>query len=313
MKYRRALVTGGAGFIGSHIVQALAQEEIETVIIDDLSTGSRNNINSNINFIEADILDEVKLEQALIGVDVVFHNAAKVTIRGSVDRFFEDAKTNVLGTLNLLRGIKRSNVKKLIYASSMAVYGDAKRLPITEIHALNPNSPYGIGKMAAEKYCLEFGKMNNIDVICLRYFNTFGIRQTFTPYVGVITIFINRFLEGKSMIIFGDGMQIRDFISVKDIARANILAMKGNFHNDIFNVGTGVGTSINNLVEIIMNLFNNRIQKEYAPKQNGEPSDSIADVSKIKNMMGFEAKDKLANELPKIVEWIKVRKQKNAQ
>lgn len=312
MKFKRALITGGAGFIGSHIVDALLKEGVEPVVLDDLSMGRRENIPSGVRFIEADILDEGKIKCALERVDIVFHEAARVSIRNSGTQFYEDAKVNIMGTLNLLKGLGKSRVKKLIYASSMAVYGEAEKLLISEQHPLRPASPYGISKLTAEKYCLELGKAMNIDVVALRYFNTYGIRQTFTPYVGVITIFINRLLEGRSPIIFGDGEQVRDFVSVKDVARANILAMKANCSNEIFNIGTGKGTTVNQIADLLIQCFGDRVTKEYAPRQLGEPGSSIADISKIQKDMGFKPNGVLMNELPFVIKWIKQNRERDA-
>ena len=309
MKYKRALITGGAGFIGSHIVDALIKEGIEPVVLDDLSMGKKENIPRGVKFIKASILDDKKLHSALEGVDVVFHEAARVSIRASVSQFLSDAQVNIMGTLNLIDQLKRSKVKKLIYASSMAVYGEARSLQIAEDHTLNPTSPYGISKLAAEKYCLELVGALGIDVVALRYFNTFGIRQTHTPYVGVITIFINRLLENRPPVIFGNGKQIRDFISVKDVARANILSMKRTCKKEVFNVGTGIGTSVNQIADLLLKYFGNRFSKQYAPEQLGEPGSSIADISKSRKALGFKADIRLKENIPEIIEWIKRGKQ----
>lgn len=305
MKYNRALVTGGAGFIGSHIVDALIKEGVEPVVLDDLSMGKKENIPRGVKFIKASILDDKKLHSALEGVDVVFHEAARVSIRASVSQFLSDAQTNIMGTLNLIDQLKSSKVKKLIYASSMAVYGEARSLKIAEDHPLNPTSPYGISKLAAEKYCLELVGAKGIDVVALRYFNTFGIRQTHTPYVGVITIFINRLLENRPPVIFGNGKQIRDFISVKDVARANILSMKCTCKKEVFNVGTGIGTSVNQIADLLLKYFGNKFSKQYAPEQLGEPGSSIADISKTQKALGFKADIRLRENIPEIIEWIK--------
>lgn len=313
MVFKKALVTGGAGFIGSHIVETLLKESIEVVVLDDLSMGRRENIPSDIQLIEADILDEAQLKLALEGVDVVFHEAARVSIRNSVTQFYTDAQINIMGTLNLLKKLSESKVKKLIYASSMAIYGETKGLPITENHPLHPNSPYGISKMAGEKYCLELGKAMGIEVVALRYFNTYGIRQTLTPYVGVITIFIDRLLDGKAPVVFGNGEQIRDFVSVKDVAKANILAIKGDYSGEVFNVGSGEGTTVNDLADFLVGYLNSNVIKEYAQKKLGEPGDSIADISKIQNVMGFEVKYRLKDEIPYIIEWINGKREKGAK
>ena len=229
MEYRTALVTGGAGFIGSHIVDELLKEGLRVVVYDNFSMGIEENItkSNSLKIVKGDILDFNKLNDAMKGIDIVFHEAAKVTVRNSVSNFLEDAETNILGTLNVIKGIINNNVKKMVYASSMAVYGE-KNTSLNETDMPSPLSPYGISKHTAEIYCMNASKNFGFNCICLRYFNVYGPRQTFTPYVGVIQIFINKLLNAEPLIIFGDGNQARDFIYVKDIAQANILAMKGN-------------------------------------------------------------------------------------
>src|SRR4030042_57865 len=286
MKYKKALVTGGAGFIGSHIVDRLIKMNIETLVMDDLSVGCRKNVNKKAKLIIGNILDYNKLKKVMKGVDIVFHNAAKVSIRHSFANIYEDADTNIMGTINVLKAMVENKVKKVIYASSMAVYGENK-LPIPESGILEPISPYGVSKLAAEKYCLLMGEINHFDVVCLRYFNTYGPRQTFTPYVGVITIFINRLLKNEPPVIFGDGKQIRDFISAWDVANANILAMKSNITGKTLNIGTGKGTSVNQIASLLIKKINPKIKPRYAAIQSGEPRDSIADVRKAKKLIGF--------------------------
>lgn len=311
MKFKRALVTGGAGFIGSHIAEELLSNKIEVVILDNLSIGRVENIPKDAEFIKGDMLDERKVKRALKGVDIVFHNAAKVSIRASMRKFTDDAKVNIFGTLELLKALKGSQVKRFIYASSMAVYGTVEYIPIDEKHALNPISPYGISKLAGEKYSLIICDSLGIDVISLRYFNTFGKRQTLTPYVGVITIFINRLLACQRLTIFGDGNQIRDFVSVKDVVAANILAMKADFKKAIFNVGSGTGTSVNQIADMLIETIGTHSQvKEYMPYQPGEPGSSIADIRLAERDLKFKIKHVLKDEIPEIIRWIKNDKKK---
>jgi UDP-glucose 4-epimerase len=288
----RALVTGGAGFIGSHIAAKLVGRGIETIIVDDLSMGKRENVPSGADFVGADVLDYETLKKLVGDVDAVFHLAARVSIRNSIVNFYDDAQVNILGTLNVLKAIADKKLRddkktKLVYASSMAVYGDAERLPLAEDHRLNPISPYGISKLTGERYCLRLANDCGFDAVALRYFNTYGPKQTLTPYVGVITIFINRLLKNQPPLIFGDGRQIRDFVYVGDVAEASILAMEKDIGNQVINVGTGRGTSVEQIAQILIDRIAPGTEASYGPKQAGEPADSVADTSKIEKMLGF--------------------------
>lgn len=305
MKYRKALVTGGAGFIGSHIVEALLKRGLDVVVLDNFSIGKRENIPPGATVIEGDIMDFKKVNSAVNGVDIIFHQAAKVSIRSSVTEFYSDAQTNIMGTLNIWHAIKGCPVRKFIYASSMAVYGNPRYLPIDEEHPKEPLSPYGISKLASERYCLNLGPQMGIDTVVLRYFNTYGPRQTLTPYVGVITIFINKLLEHKSPIIFGNGNQIRDFISVKDVVEANMKAMDVDCSGEVFNVGAGIGTNINKIADTLIQKMGGGLSKEYTAPVAGEPGNSIADISRAENILGFKACYKLEDEIDTVIEWIK--------
>lgn len=305
MEYKRAVVTGGAGFIGSHITAQLLEKGIETIVVDNFYMGKREYIPKGAYVIEVDILDSERLNRVFRGVDVVFHNAARVSIRHSITDFYDDANVNIMGTVNVIQAVIKNKVKKLIYASSMAIYGDAQYLPIDENHPLHPTSPYGISKLTSEKYCLQMGRFFDFEAIALRYFNTYGIKQTLTPYVGVTTIFINRLLEGKPPIIFGDGKQIRDFISVEDVAWANILAMEKDLRSEVVNIGTGKGTSVNEIAQLLIKHIGSRIEPEYAPIQPGEPGSSIADITKAKKLLSFVPHYKLEDKIDEIIEWNK--------
>jgi UDP-glucose 4-epimerase len=199
--------------------------------------------------------------------------------------------------------MERSGVKKFIYASSMAAYGDARHLPIDEKHPLEPTSPYGISKLASERYILCFCKHLGIHPVILRYFNTYGPRQTHSPYVGVITIFIQKLFRNENLPIFGDGEQVRDFINVDDVATANLIAMDYRGSTQIFNVGTGVGTTINSLAQILKEMVGKSAEVNHLPPQPGEPSSSIADVSLAKSELGFQARWSLQEKLAEVIEW----------
>lgn len=302
-QYKTALITGGAGFIGSHLSRGLLEEGLKVIVLDNLSVGKKENVPDGAELMVGDILDKELVNSVFNKeIDIVFHEAAIVTIRESVKNFYNDAMTNIMGTLNILRASLEFGAKKLIFASSMAVYSDKLDLtPVSELDDTLPISPYGLSKLTSEKYLSHFSESNNLDIICLRYFNTYGENQTFTPYVGVITIFINKLLKGESPVIFGDGKQIRDFIYVKDIILANIKAMHSNVHFGIFNVGTGIGTSVDEMAKILCDKINPQIKPVYANAVPGELRHSIADISKIKNMLGFEPKYRLEDYIDGVI------------
>ena len=301
--YKKALVTGGAGFIGSHIAGKLLERGIETVVLDDLSVGQEENIPKSAQFMKGDVCNSEIVRKALVGVDIVFHEAARVSIRDSFRGFVDDVRTNVMGTVMLLDCMKESGVKRFIYASSMAVYGDAKYLPIHERHPVEPTSPYGVSKLASERYVLCFCKQLGADPVILRYFNTYGPKQTFSPYVGVITIFIKKLLKEEDLSIFSDGNQVRDFINVDDVATANVAAMDYKGSSQIFNVGTGTGTTINSLAAFLKTMTNKANKINYSPPQPGEPSSSVADVVLAKEELGFIARWSLKEKLGEVIEW----------
>jgi UDP-glucose 4-epimerase len=303
IQYTKALVTGGAGFIGSHIVRRLIESGIRTVVLDDLSIGKREHVTEGAELIIGSVCDSNAVQRALSEVDVVLHLAARVSIRDSFRGFVQDVDTNVMGTVNLLRCMEGSRVKKLIFASSMATYGNAKCLPISEEHPLDPTSPYGISKLASEKYVLRFSQYLGVESVILRYFNTYGPGQTFTPYVGVITIFIQKLLRGENLPIFGDGRQMRDFVSVDDVAEATVLALKYGGNARIFNVGTGIGTPINSLAGMLKRAMGASNQIEYLPSQLGETADSIADIALARDTLGFMPRWSIEEKLPEIIEW----------
>lgn len=303
MPYRKALVTGGAGFIGSHIVERLVHAGIDTVVLDDLSVGLRENVPDGAQLIVGNLCDPEVVRAALVEVDIVFHQGARVSIRDSFRGFVDDVHSNVIGTATLLKCLEGSQVRKFLYASSMATYGNARYLPIDENHPLEPTSPYGIGKLASERYILCYCKHLGIDPIILRYFNTYGSRQTHSPYVGVITIFVRKLWRGESLQVFGDGMQVRDFISVHDVTTANLLAMHYAGPSTIFNIGTGIGTTVNSLARILKEMMHRSGEIIHLPPQPGEPANSVADTCLAKTELGFTPRWSLEEKLPEVIEW----------
>jgi len=306
--YKRALVTGGAGFIGSHLSRALLKENLDVIVLDNLSMGNIQNVPDKAEFIQGDVRSAEDVTGVLAGVDVVFHEAARVSIRSSIEAFFEDAEINIMGTLNLLRCCAGSQVKKIIFASSMAVYADSvPQELIDEEYEKEPISPYGNSKLACEKYCYQFSYATGIHCHVLRYFNTYGVGQTPTPYVGVVTIFINRLIDGKPPMIFGDGEQRRDFIHVSDIVSANILSMNSRIPRQIFNVGTGIGTSVNEIAKMLCKKINPDLQCVYKEEHPGELRNSISDISRIRKALGYHPKGLLTEKIDEVIEYYKTK------
>ena len=309
MKYKNILVTGGAGFIGSYLSRELIARGFDVTIIDNLSMGKESNIPRGAEFVKGDVLDEKLLKKIIPSIDVIFHLAAKVSIRDSLNNFLEDANNNIIGTLNLLKCCSNGLVKKFIYASSMAVYSDSKSPePIDENYVLEPISPYGVSKLASEKYCVNIAKNIGMDCVILRYFNTYGEGQTLTPYVGVITIFIDKLINEESPVIFGDGNQKRDFIYVGDIVQANLKALEWNGNIGVFNIGTGRAMSVNDIALLLCNKINPKIKPSYAEKREGELRNSIADFKKAERELGFSPYARIEDKVDEVINWWKNKK-----
>lgn len=278
------LVTGGAGFIGSHLVEALVQQGDTVRVLDNFSTGHRANladVAGQIELIEGSIEDKNAVQTAVEGVDFIFHLAAVVSVPQSMAEPVHTEQINTLGTLNLLAAARDSGVRRLVLSSSCAVYGDDPSLPKTEISPLRPKSPYAISKLSAEQYCHLFTESFGLETVVLRYFNVFGPRQDpSSPYSGVISIFVNRLSQGQTATIFGDGQQTRDFVFVRDVVRANLLAARGpNAAGQVFNIGTGHQISINRLFSGVARLVNAEVEPDYQPPRHGDIVHSVADAS----------------------------------
>jgi UDP-glucose 4-epimerase len=314
-KYRKICVTGGAGFIGSHLVDRLVNEGYEVLVIDNLITGKLENIKHNLgkksfHFVKGDIRDYEQVRRLIKDVDAIFHQAALTSIKMSLQRPTLIKSINVTGTLKLLEATLNSNVKRFIYASSAAVYGDIPP-PQKEDMCPQPISPYGESKLAAENYIKEFHEKYGLETICLRYFNVYGSRQNkHSQYSSVITKFIERLLNNKPLYIYGDGQQTRDFISVKDVVRANMLALEsGGVAGEIFNVGTGVSISINELAKMIVDLIKRDVKIIHIKPKRGDVRNSLADITKVKKILRFYPKHSLKEELPQLVEWHRKNKE----
>ena len=308
MKKSKVIVTGGAGFIGSNLAEELAQRGNHVIVIDNLSTGNPENIQSitkagQVDFIEGSITDLSLMQKSFSGVDYVFHQAALP----SVPRSIEDPETtdsvNITGTLNVLIAARDNAVKKLVYASSSSVYGDTPTLPKTEDMIPNPLSPYAVTKLTGEYYCQVFTKIYNLKTVCLRYFNVYGPRQDpNSAYAAVIPLFINNVLSGKSPVIFGDGEQTRDFTFVKDVVEANIQAAESDV-TGIFNLGNSQRVTINELTKLIRNIAKRSDVKPIFDKPRpGDIVHSLADTSKAK-AFGYNPRYTLEQGLKETVEF----------
>jgi UDP-glucose 4-epimerase len=303
MKYQNALITGGAGFIGGHLAHRLVEEGKSVRVLDNLSVGDKKNIPDSAELIIGDIRDTEIVIKALKKVDIVFHLAAKVSIRLAVHEFHDDADVNLMGTLNMLRCSRDSGVRKFIYASSMAVYGNPDYSPQDENHPQRPTSPYGVSKLSSEKYISLLAPLWGMDYLNLRLFNTYGPRQTLSPYVGVITIFIRKLLANEKIQIFGDGKQRRDFIYVGDVAEAFKLAADSNASGLSMNIGTGIPTDVNRIADMLIEKLGADIKPEHTPPVPGEPGDSIADANLAFKNTGFSFRYKLSEKIEEVIDW----------
>ncbi|MEK6982276.1 MAG: SDR family NAD(P)-dependent oxidoreductase [Candidatus Micrarchaeota archaeon] len=302
---KRILVTGGAGFVGSHICEQLVSKEYKVVILDDFSTGTMDNIRhikNKIEIIEGGITFIEDVEKALSGVDYVIHEAAIVSVADSIKDPEKCYEINVEGTKNVLNLCAEKKIKKVVLASSAAVYGDSTP-PIKETEQTKPISPYGISKLMNEQTASWFSTKYNLPTICLRYFNIYGPRQDpGSSYAGVISKFIDCVKNDKNPIIFGDGSQTRDFIYVKDVARATILAMESNLSNVNLNIATGKQTSINTLFSTIKKILHSDINPKNENERIGDIKYSYADVNMAKELLKFKAEYNLEQGLKEMLE-----------
>ena len=279
----KCLVTGGAGFIGSHLTDKLIEDGHEVIVVDNLMLGKKEFINKQSKFHKVDIRNLKKLKKIFKDVDVVFHLAADPRLQVSIEDPISTHEINVTGTLNVLLAAKEANVKKVIFSSSCATYGDLP-LPIKEENKQEPLSPYGLHKKMGEDYCRLFSDLYNIETVCLRYFNVFGLRKTADgSYPMVIPIFLKQKSEGKEMTIVGDGEQTRDYVHVSDVVGANIKAWQSNIKNgEGINIGMGRQISVNDIAGLIGGKTLN------IPERLGEMKAIQADNTKAKKLLGWE-------------------------
>lgn len=300
----KILVTGGCGFIGSHIVDAYVAEGHEVVVIDNLSTGVIENLNPHVKFYEQDITGNIESIFEKEKFELVNHHAAQINVRTSVDDPVYDARVNIIGTLNLLSLVSRYGVKKFIYASSGgAVYGEPQKCPINEEVPFGPLSPYGVSKVAAEKYILTFAYLYGLDYVILRYSNVYGPRQIIKSEAGVISIFIHCILKNEPCTVFGDGDQVRDYVYVGDVVAANMLALTCD--SNVFNIGTNVETSVNDLVATFASILGRTVDHKHVEPRPGEVFRNVLDYTKALSHIHWQPKTKLKDGILKTFEHFK--------
>ncbi len=298
----KALVTGGAGFIGSHVVHLLLDDGHEVAVVDSLVTGKRENLPAAVRFHDVDIVSPA-LRHVLAEEqpEVVFHQAAQMSVKVSTDQPIYDAQVNVVGLLNLLECCVAASVRKIVFASSGATYGNPEYLPIDERHPQRPASPYGITKMVAEHYLRYYASDRGLRFTSLRYGNVYGPRQDAYGEAGVVAIFVTQLLTGEVPTIHWDGRQVRDYVHVFDVARANLAAaMAGD--DQIYCVGTGLGTSVNDIFSLLCDITGRYVQPRRAARRAGDLREAYFDTRKARAELGWEASVSLPDGLANTVE-----------
>jgi UDP-glucose 4-epimerase len=304
----KALVTGGAGFIGSHLVDALVEAGYETTVIDNLVRGRREQVRSDARFVELPVEDP-----ALVGAvreaapEVIFHLAAQINVRESVRDPLLDARANVLGTVNLLHAGREAGVRRVVFASSGGtVYGDTEVLPTPEDHVLQPESAYGAAKVSGELYGGMFERISGVEFVSLRYGNVYGARQDPHGEAGVVAIFASRLLAGQRAVINGDGLQTRDYVHVDDVVRANLRAASAAA-SGAYNIGTGKGTDVNELFSLIAGLCGESAAPEHGPAKPGEQRRSVLAIDRARSELGWSPSVTLDDGLRRTVHFFRER------
>lgn len=302
----KVLVTGGSGFIGSHLVEALCLRGDHVTVIDNLHTGKHNNLSASlrterVHFLQGDILDQDLLTSSLDGVETVFHLAARISVPESLQDPLSYVTTNTLGTLKLLEACWQANVRNIVFSSSAAVYGNNPIIPKNEAMLPEPQSPYALTKFDGEYYFNLYREMYHMNAVVLRYFNVFGPRQDpSSPYAAVVPLFIEKALRNEDIVILGDGEQTRDFIYVKDVVQANLLAAEKG--GELFNVAYGQRCTINELARLIIELTGSRSKLIHKPARINDIKHSQADITRITDTLGFLPYNNLRNALTLTIE-----------
>jgi UDP-glucose 4-epimerase len=304
----KVLVTGGAGFIGSHVVDAFVAAGHDVLVVDDLSTGKRENLNPKARFHQLDIVDPKVVELIRDERPAVLDlHAAQMDVRRSVSDPLFDARVNILGTVNLLEAARKANVRRVLFVSSGgAAYGEQEQFPAPETHPTNPVSPYGVSKRAGELYAFFYQAEYHIPFVALRYANVYGPRQDPHGEAGVVAIFSEKMLRGEPVTVNGDGKQTRDYVYVGDVVRANLLALESTATGP-FNVGTGVETDVNELARLLLDAGGSRSEVRHGPTKQGEQRRSVIDARRAAEVLGWRPEVSLADGLRRTVDWFRTR------
>lgn len=296
----KVLVTGGAGFIGSHLLEALVPDH-DVLVIDDFSSGHRENIHPSVTVVEGDIRDRDRLDRAARDVDVIFHEAASVSVDHSIEEPERSHGINVDATLSLLEAARREDAR-CVLASSAAIYGQPERTPIAESDSKSPASPYGIEKLSIDHYARVYNDLYGLPTVVLRYFNVYGPRQTASDYSGVISVFLEQARNGRPITVHGDGSQTRDFVHVDDVVEANLLAMGTDHVGEAYNVGTGRTTSVEELATAVRDVIGSDSEIVHTEGRSGDIEHSQADIGKARSMLGYEPTTALEEGLETLVD-----------
>ncbi len=306
-------VTGGAGFIGSNLVRSLLSLGHRVTVLDDLSSGFRENLTElpAAELIVGSVLEDEAVARAVAGADTVFHLAASVGNTRSIEHPIHDSEVNAIGTLKVLEACRRAGVRKLVYSSSAGIFGELQQLPVREDHPIAPGSPYGASKLAGEKLALAYASLYDLEVVALRYFNVYGPNQRFDAYGNVIPIFVFRALRGEPITIFGDGEQTRDFIHVDDVVGANLQAAAAAGISGAFNLGSGERITINRLAQLVVERLSTPVEIRYGPPRPGDVRHSLADTGAAATAFGFEARTLIESGLTDYLAWARQEHARN--
>jgi UDP-glucose 4-epimerase len=296
---RTVLITGGAGFVGSHLAEALVADN-DVRVLDILSSGSREHVPDGAELIVGDVTDPETVAEAMDGVDLVFHEAAMVSVEQSVENPPASNRVNAGATIELLEAARREDAR-VVLASSSAIYGHPDSVPVSEDDPKEPTSPYGIDKLALDHYARRYHDLYGLETVALRYFNVFGPRQN-PEYSAVVSVFFDQAADGGPLTIEGDGEQTRDFVDVSDVVRANLLAATTDRVGEAFNVGTGHSVTINELAEMVAELADEKVEISHVEPRPGDIRHSEADVSKIRDALGYEPTVSLETGLKQLAE-----------
>ena len=307
---RKVLVTGGAGFIGSHLARALTARDHSVRVLDDFSSGKRANLadlEGVVEIVEGSILDEATLDRALDGVEIVYHEAAIPSVPRSIAAPVASHEANATGTLRVLEGARRKSVRRVIYAGSSSAYGETPTLPKVETMPAAPLSPYAVSKLTGEHYCQVYARAFGLETVVLRYFNVFGPRQDpNSQYAAVIPRFVTAALEGRQPVIFGDGTQSRDFCFIDNVIEANVLAADARgASGQVFNVACGRATDLNGVVRLIAEALGTPVEPTYETGRVGDVKHSLADISAARQVLGYTAAVSFEDGLQRTIEWYK--------